>query len=146
MEQNALFEAFFESFIGSEDIALTDRGLRIALTIFSTATREAVRLNLETEYSMGTYRNCLSKAIIEDACIEKMGPLKKDLRKIIDLFQKVSDARNEFLMEFHGWNFLRLKCTEEMEEVPTSLDYAVYNCNISSVVKGTFKFAAGVTV
>ncbi|PRD23991.1 UNVERIFIED_CONTAM: hypothetical protein NCL1_44930 [Trichonephila clavipes] len=73
---------------------------------------------------------------------ETLEKLKKDLWEIINLFQKVSDARDEFSTHFYGWSFLRLKCIAELEYLKTSLDYALYRCDIYEAVTGSLKLAA----
>ncbi|GFQ66819.1 hypothetical protein TNCT_325311 [Trichonephila clavata] len=150
MEQQELFKVFFEPLLGSENLDLTDQGLRLVSTIFSAATREAVRLNLENYASVWNgrnfqreYDNSLTvKTCFDDVFIEKVDPLKKDLREVIELFQKLNAARNEFTDQFYSWSFLRLKSIEELKQFQTSLDYALFNCDISEIATTVFKFAA----
>ncbi|GFS49667.1 hypothetical protein TNIN_208861 [Trichonephila inaurata madagascariensis] len=154
MEQQELFKVFFELFLDSKNLFLNDQGLQLASTIYSRATREAIRRNLEnynSVWNMGNFqleydRSLTVKTCFEDAFIEKIGPLKKDLGEIIDLFQKLNDARNEFMGQFYSWSFLRLKRIEELKQFQTSLDYALFNSDVSEIATGVFKFAAGVTV
>ncbi|GFS73427.1 uncharacterized protein TNCV_1101531 [Trichonephila clavipes] len=148
MEQEQLFREFFDPLLGSENLSLTDRGRRIAWTIFSAATREEKKLKgrfpepkpEETETLQSQGNNFLHST---DDMTETLEKLKKDLWEIINLFQKVSDARDEFSTHFYGWSFLRLKCIAELEYLKTSLDYALYRCDIYEAVTGSLKLAAG---
>ncbi|GFT53093.1 uncharacterized protein NPIL_360241 [Nephila pilipes] len=151
MEQQQLFEEFFEPLLGSENLALTDRGRRIAWTIFCAATREDKKfkqgkVHVQEPKSEGAQapQNIVNESATEKGDVTKtLNRLKKDLLETIDLFQKVSDARDEFLAHFYGWSFLRLKCIAELKHLKTSLDYALYRCDVSEAVTGAFKFAAG---
>lgn len=156
MEQQQLFEEFFGSFLGSEDFALTDRGRRIAWTIYSAAIREEKKIKQEKihqplqvtqEFKSETaevlqYLKNDSTGDKKDVT-ETLKKLKKSLQRILHLFQNVNDARDGFLSNFYGWSFLRLKCITELKSLKTSLDYALYRCNVSEAVMGSFKFAAG---
>ncbi|GFQ89994.1 hypothetical protein TNCT_622801 [Trichonephila clavata] len=90
MEQQELFKVFFEPLLGSENLDLTDQGLRLVSTTFSAATREAVRGNLENYASVWNrgnfqreYDNSLTvKTCFDDVFIEKVDPLKKNLREV----------------------------------------------------------------